>query len=252
MRDGLDGFGGQRRWRVRECVAVLTALDRAHDGDPDGGAHLAGRVVLGGRDALLVVGERPDDQTTVTRPQARRSRAAILDAVVAIIQDEGAASVTHQRVAERARVGRATVYRHCPEHNDLLYDALEMTTLSFLDAGPGSLEERIRADMVLVAGELNTVSVIRFAATIIERAQWDDRARALRDRLVAETVGNIEVALADAVASGVLQRAPAASDLFDALLGPLWSRRLLQGGEITPELVDRTIGAALWQWIRAT
>ena len=91
------------------------------------------------------------------RSRTAQSREAILDAVAALIHEEGAASVTHQRVAERAGVGRATVYRHWPNPADLLADALARTNLEFLEPAPGTLVERLRADMHRIAGELNAL-----------------------------------------------------------------------------------------------
>jgi len=43
----------------------------------------------------------------------------MLRAAAAILEEEGPTGVTHQRVAERAGVGRATAYRHWPQPVDL-------------------------------------------------------------------------------------------------------------------------------------
>ena len=45
-------------------------------------------------------------------PRVVKSRETILSAARTLLQESGPAAVTHQRVAARAGVGRATVYRH--------------------------------------------------------------------------------------------------------------------------------------------
>lgn len=50
----------------------------------------------------------------------RAVREAVLDAVAAIVDEHGAASVTMSGVAERAGVGRATLYKYYPDAQALL------------------------------------------------------------------------------------------------------------------------------------
>jgi AcrR family transcriptional regulator len=146
---------------------------------------------------------------------------------VRLIHTEGAAAVTHQRVAREAGIGRATVYRHWPQQVDLLTDALAQTDLRFLEPAEGTFVERVHADLRRIAKDLNTPEVVAIAATLIERAQWDPATRALRDRLASHAVRNVEVAVREAVASGELAEAPSHDHLAAELMGPLWVRRML-------------------------
>ena len=57
-------------------------------------------------------------------PRAVRSREAMLAAARRLLAEEGLDAVTHQRVAQEAGVGRATVYRHWPRTDQLLLDAM--------------------------------------------------------------------------------------------------------------------------------
>ena len=187
--------------------------------------------------------------TAVARPQALRSRQSILEAVVRLIDEEGAASVTHQRVAQVAGVGRATVYRHWPEPVDLLLAALEQTELRFLEPAPGTFVERVEIGLRRAAEQLNAPGLIGLAATILERAQWDPQTRALRERLVAAMQHNVRVAIDDAVAAGELTGAPQADILFDQLLGPLWGRQLLRGAPITEDLIRHVVDTVVRPWL---
>ena len=59
------------------------------------------------------------------------SRAAALAAAQTLLQQEGLAAVTHQRVAAEAGVGRATVYRHWPKPEALLHEAMGRVEMPF-------------------------------------------------------------------------------------------------------------------------
>ena len=187
--------------------------------------------------------------TSTARPQAVRSREAILRAVADLVVAEGAVAVTHQRVAEHAGVGRATVYRHWPQLTDLLNDALAHVTLPFLEPAPGALIERITADLHRIARDLNTASVTALAGAIFDRAQHDDGTRRLRDRLADANRANLAAAVEQAVATGELRAAPPTDDLFDQLLGPLFARRLIGGKLITDDLVRRVSHDTLTPWL---
>jgi AcrR family transcriptional regulator len=188
--------------------------------------------------------------TSVIRPQAQRSREAILRAATELIETEGASAVTHQRVAERAGVGRATVYRHWPSPVQLLHDALALTGLRFLDPAPGPLVGHVRDDLRRVARELSSPTVLALMATVLDQALRDDGARRLRDRLASDVLANVERSIADAVDAGELRAAPRADDLVDQLLGPLWSRALVRGRPIDDEFIEQVVDAVLAPWLR--
>lgn len=166
-----------------------------------------------------------------------------------LIQTEGAAAVTHQRVAREAGVGRATVYRHWPQQADLLTEALGRTHLRFLEPAEGTFVERIHADLRRIAKDLNTPEVAAIGATVIERAQWDPATRALLDRQALHAVHNVEIAVREAIASGELAEEPPQDYLAAELIGPLWARRMLLGAPITDEFVHDVVDAALLRWL---
>src|SRR6266705_779576 len=69
-----------------------------------------------------------------TDPRAARSREAILAAAYDLLAREGPGAITHQRVAQQAGVGRATIYRHWADPEDLLRDVLYTAKLPFFAA----------------------------------------------------------------------------------------------------------------------
>src|SRR3954451_18071153 len=75
-------------------------------------------------------------------PRARRSRAAALTAATELLVEGGPERVTHAAVAVRAGVGRATVYRHWPDQQSLLFDALANDVRPLLAFGEGPIRQQ--------------------------------------------------------------------------------------------------------------
>src|SRR3569833_2034985 len=80
-------------------------------------------------------------------PRAVRSRDAILAAARDLLRDHGPAAVTHQRVAERAGVGRATVYRHWSNPDQLLLAAMGGTDMPFFREPSSPVREWLRGEL---------------------------------------------------------------------------------------------------------
>lgn len=176
-------------------------------------------------------------------------RRAALQATIELIGAQGAASVTFDRVAKQAGIGRATVYRHWPSVDDLLVEAFAQMPVLFMTPGDGSLVDRLRASLTRFCDDINESSFALTASALIERAHHDDRSRALRDYLVAGATENLRHAVDEALAAGELTSRPDLDELFADLFGPVWARRMLQGREVDPALVERTIARALQPYV---
>jgi AcrR family transcriptional regulator len=178
-------------------------------------------------------------------PRAARTRAAVLRAVADILEEEGPAGITHQRVAERAGVGRATIYRHWAQPADLLIEAITSADLPFLDRPGGTLRERLRADLRRLRDDMAAPIMATLLATIIERSQRDPATRAHRDRVAAKLAENAQVAIDAAMATGELYSRPDPDDLVAQTLGPLFFRRIIADQPADDAFIDRIIDDAL-------
>jgi len=186
---------------------------------------------------------------STTDPRVTRSREAIREAVIRIIQTEGPGAVTHQHVADRAGVGRATVYRHWPKPEDLLLEAMQQLDLPFLEPTPDAhlvpLRERLRADLRHLRDNLAAPIMPSMIATIIDRGQREDIYRGQHQRLIARAIAHMETALGWAVERGELDLRPDADALVSQLLGPLVFRRLIADRPTSDDLIDHIIESAL-------
>ena len=93
------------------------------------------------------------------------SRAAALAAAQTLLQQQGPAAVTHQRVAVAAGVGRATVYRHWPKPEALLHEALGQVEMPFFTDFDNDLRRWLRGNLHRLAEELALPNLRRLTAT---------------------------------------------------------------------------------------
>jgi len=77
----------------------------------------------------------------MTRPDRRpaRTRAALMDAFVAALLDDGYDSVTVETIAARANVGRSTFYMHYKGKDDILRQALARPSAALAALAAGTL-----------------------------------------------------------------------------------------------------------------
>jgi AcrR family transcriptional regulator len=183
-------------------------------------------------------------------PRSVRTRQAVLQAIADILEEEGPAGITHQRVAERAGVGRATVYRHWAQPADLVLEVVRSADLPFLERRGGTLQERLRADLRRLRDDLGSPVMATLLATIVERSPHDPVTRAHRNRVIAKLVENAHVAIDTAMATGELHTRPDPDDLIAQTLGPLFFRRIVADQPADDAFIDRIIDDALARRLR--
>jgi AcrR family transcriptional regulator len=172
------------------------------------------------------------------RPRDESARQRILDAALELVDEAGFAQVTTCAIAERAGVGKATVYRWWPNKAAVLIEAFREAVapeVPFVDTG--SFEADIRLQVEKFARMLIGPKG-RMLAAILAAAQNDsDVAAALTDYWIRPR---------RAEASAAMERKPqwkeSAGDidtglLLDMLYGPLYFR-LLTGLPLSPEYAD--------------
>jgi AcrR family transcriptional regulator len=183
-------------------------------------------------------------------PRARRSRAAALAAATDLLVEGGPEKVTHAAVAERAGVGRATVYRHWPDLQALLLDALAADARTLLALADGPVRDELVRVLERQADWLNQPVSASVIATIIERAERDEGVRRLREEMFGRGNEDLAGVLAAAVARGELRPGVEehARDLGSRILGPLLFQRFMLGTRLDKELVADVVDTALAPW----
>jgi AcrR family transcriptional regulator len=174
-------------------------------------------------------------------PRVARTRRKVLGAALDVLREEGWAALTQARVAERADVGRAPVYRHWPDVRDLLFDALFEADLTHHIDPTGDLERDLIDELLAFKRSMTNGSTGRVMTAVIDRAEWDGDIAAIRRRLTANGTGVLVHILRTARERGDL---PCAGDdqlLVAQLVGPLTFRRFFTGQPITKTFVTDVV-----------
>jgi AcrR family transcriptional regulator len=130
--------------------------------------------------------------------------------------------LTHQRVAERAGISRATVYRHWPQPLDLVFEALGVAEQPLLHPSDGRpLREWLRRELVRVAADFARPVVRQFIATIVSAPDHSEHTTALVAEMTGRTVSAVREALDRAEAEGAAFKRRDEYQLIAELVGPL-------------------------------
>src|SRR5689334_93416 len=175
-----------------------------------------------------------------TDPRAARSREAILAAAHDLLVREGPGAITHQRVAQQAGVGRATVYRHWAAPQDLLRDVLHTAELPFFATPALPLRPWLHAELRQLADELALPAVASLAIALMEQTR---SGGARPHRHVTTITERLAAAFALAVDAGELDTAPDAELAAAQLIGPLVYQTTLQAAPVPDRLLTAVIDA---------
>jgi AcrR family transcriptional regulator len=189
---------------------------------------------------LIGVSETPAVDVRVTR-----TRNAVIEAMHHIFEEEGASGLTHQRVALKAGVGRATVYRHWPTTLDLLVETLRDFDQPLLHTGDEPFAEWLRLQLRHAAGELTLPTARQFIATMIAEADSHSAIADLGAELIEKAHRIIETMVNRAVERGELTRELDPADVLAKTMGSIIYRSAMQRMPVTDEFIDDIVDSVV-------
>jgi AcrR family transcriptional regulator len=157
------------------------------------------------------------------RPRSQQSRDAILLAATELVSEQGYAAASIEKIAQRARVGKQTIYRWWPTRGDLFMEALvhkadvyipmpdagswegdlrRMLDDSFALARVSELAELLRT--LMVEAHLDPAFGARFRSEFLQRRREAVGALVERARRRGDLPDNVTAGLAADVIYGVL------------------------------------------------
>ncbi|MCW2729931.1 MAG: transcriptional regulator, TetR family [Mycobacterium sp.] len=184
-------------------------------------------------------------ETAPEDARVSRTRAAVADAVASLFEEEGALGLTHQRVAARAGVGRATVYRHWPKTVDLMTEALARADQPLLHLGDGPLRQWLLSELIHAAEQIAQPVSSQFIASMVATVDQSPAARLLRENLISRTRIVVDQMLDQATASGELSSRPDTDELVATVLGAVMFRITIQQEDADSGYLGRLVDGAL-------
>jgi AcrR family transcriptional regulator len=178
-------------------------------------------------------------------PRVERSQHVILDATLAELAEVGYGAMSIESIAKRAGVGKATVYRHWRGKLDLVESALERLKEGMVTPTEGTARERITEMLAWLVDYMSTPPASECLPAIVSAAQYDESVRAFHLRFTTERRSHFVRALEAGVHAGEL---PADLDpvfITDALVAPIFYRRLMTDRPFTVGEVDQLVRTVL-------
>jgi AcrR family transcriptional regulator len=174
------------------------------------------------------------------RPRSEHARLAILRSTLRLLKENGFSGFTIEAVADRAAVGKATVYRWWPNKGALIADAFAHSVtpdLHFPDTGSidKDMSQQMRQLVKVFSGPQG-----RIVSAILGAGQSDpELIEAFRERFLMPRRREAYATLRRAVVRGELRHDIDPNLLLDSLYGPIYMRFLIRHDRLTPNFVDR-------------
>jgi AcrR family transcriptional regulator len=187
------------------------------------------------------------------RPREERADRAIVAATLELIAEHGVRDLRMDDVAERARVGKATIYRRYRSKDELVTAAIAALVREIKVPDTGST----RGDLLgLMQGAVEVYSRSIEAAvmpSLVDAMSRDaELARAVRERFLAGRRAALRAVLGRAMERGDLRPDLDVELALDVLGGPLFYRLLVTGGPIDEELAEGVVELILRGFARSS
>jgi AcrR family transcriptional regulator len=185
---------------------------------------------------------RPSAQPGDTRRRSDRARAAILAAAWDLFAEHGLRELTIEAIANRAEVGKTTIYRWWPTKAAVVLDALHEhfdTTIGFPDTG--TAREDLRRQLRSVIKLLATPTGKAYLALIAESQHDPDLAAALAERYITARRAAATEVVERGIARGELRADVDPAAVVDLLYGALYYRLLVSHDPPSPSYADTLI-----------
>ena len=183
------------------------------------------------RDKLGAVGTEPKGQAARGRPADPDIERRVIAAALSVYGEVGWSGFSLDRVARRAPVGKAALYRRWPTKEDLLLAALEhLAEPPAEDADP----EDLRACLVSIAEQVIDMFVggkaLVLPRVLIEASQYPAHFDEMVQNIVRARFGGARMIIQAAVDRGELPAGTVPDLIIDAIMGRVISLIVLTPG----------------------
>jgi AcrR family transcriptional regulator len=178
----------------------------------------------------------------IGRPRDERAGRAILAAALELIAEQGVRDLRMDDVADRAGVGKATIYRRYRSKEELVGAAVAtlVSTIAVPDTGSTrtDLLSLMRSAVALYSGSVDGAVMPSLVDAMSRDAEL---ARTVRDGLLSERRAAIRAVLERGIERGDLRPDFDRELALDVLAGPLFYRLLITGGPIDEQLAKGVV-----------
>jgi AcrR family transcriptional regulator len=180
------------------------------------------------------------------RPRSERADHAIIEAALALFAESGVDGLCIERVAARAGVGKATIYRRWPGKEDLLLDALAALKTPLPEPQGHSAREDLVALLQAMSVDIADPRRTREFALLLGEGQKYPRLLARYEETVVEPRREVfRQVLRRGAATGELRADIDVDAALFMLVGAVMIRGRYEPGVISPQYAERVVDELL-------
>jgi AcrR family transcriptional regulator len=189
---------------------------------------------------------------TVNRPgslrpggRTARTRAAVMQAVVGELVDNGYAGTTVEQVAARAGVAKTTIYRRWGGLDGLLADLMaEHAAQEIPVPDEGNFDADLRALARAVVTSLRDPAIKAAFASMVAAAVQDPSAREVLSRFIAARTAKMTVIIDRAALRGELPPGTDAAAVLRTVTALIYYRLFIAGEQPSQDIADSAAATA--------
>ena len=180
-------------------------------------------------------------------PRQARTRARVYAAALDVLRRQGIGATTFDAIARQAGVARSTLYRNWASRDDLLIDAIEEQAPIPVTVSGEPAPAQLEAALQEIAAALSASSWGSIMPAALAATDASPALAAGYRAFMASLRAAFTAIIADGKKTGELPRALDEEDFIDALLAPLFFRRLIRKLPADPAWIghhlQHTLGA---------
>lgn len=189
----------------------------------------------------------------MTDARFERSRAAVHEAVCAVLVAEGLGGLSVDRLAAESGVSRSTIYRNWPDMAALACEVFD-ELVHREDPVPGGVDMRsaLHAYLADYARRLNDRTYTAVLVALIDGSSRDAAFAEVHRRMFSQTRSRAGVIVRHGQSEGVIDARLDVQRCVEDLVAPFLYRRLVMQARITPAQVDALHADLLARWAPQT
>ena len=183
----------------------------------------------------------------MSRPRSAESHAAILQAALELVVEDGLRGTTIEGIAARAGVGKTTIYRRWRTKEELFMEALQAIAFALPDPDTGSLRGDVEAIIAFNLEHATRNAALLMPRLMVEAADDPDLFAVMQQVLVEPRREVLRTILRRAVERGEMREDVDPEVAIDLLIGPFIYAVLVTGADLqaVAERVPPVLNAAL-------
>ena len=183
----------------------------------------------------------------MSRPRSAESHAAILQAALELVVEDGLRGTTIEGIAARAGVGKTTIYRRWRTKEELFMEALQAIAFALPDPDTGSLRGDVEAIIAFNLEHATRNAALLMPRLMVEAADDPDLFAVMQQVLVEPRREVLRTILRRAVERGEMREDVDPEVAIDLLIGPFIYAVLVTGADLqaVAERVQPVLNVAL-------